>query len=132
MGRAAVGGGVVRTEQSKAQYLESAMGSEVGFTSFSCLVFFACPSRVSIHSPMTSPLFAARKDGSDQARQAVSILEGPGVEGGSVDDLRRRTRVWTVVAMLDVDKIASSCLCHELFFEKSWPLILPARHLGRW
>ena len=118
MGRAAVGGGVVSTAQSKVQYLESAMGSEVGFASSSRLVFFACPSKVSIHSPMTSPLFAARKDGFDQARQAVSILEGPRVEGGSVDDLRRRTSAWTecvlLVAMLNVDKIAFSCLCHEV------------------
>jgi len=118
VGRAVVGGGAVSTAQSKVQYLESAMGSEVGFAFFSCLVFFACPSRVSIHSPITSPLFAAWKDESDQATQAISILESPGVDGGSVDDLRRRTRAWIervlFVAMLHIDKIAFFCLCHQL------------------
>lgn len=124
MGRAAVAGGAVSTAQSKVQYLESAMGFEVRLASFSCLVFFACPSRVSIHSPITSPLFAARKDESDQARQAISILEGPGVDGGSVDDLRRRTRAWIermlFVAMLYIDKIVDAgyltglCACHKM------------------
>ena len=130
MGRAAVGGGVVSTAESRVQYLESAMGSKVEFASFSRLVFFACASRVSIHSPTTSPLFAARKDGSDQARQAISILEGPGVEGGSVDDLRRRTRAWTecglLVAMLNVacvDKIARRNDCLPWILPKKLPTI---------
>lgn len=95
MGRVAVGSGVVSTPQSNVQYLESAMGSQMEFASLSRRDFIACPSRVSTHSPMTSPLFAAMKDGSNQARQAISILEGPGMDGGSVDDLRRRTRAWT-------------------------------------
>ena len=55
---------------------------------------------------MTSPLFAARKVESDQARHAISILEGPEVAGGSVGDLRRRTRAWTERMLLVMRVVA--------------------------